>query len=148
MTAVERNGGVVAGAPATGSKGGPSRSKKGEILREFEQDLKEIKIELSGPSATYPYLAEALFDAVYVAVSKIADARYLKLEDCDEEPGDVTYASGIGFKWTRITWCLGIVKGYHVIADAVTGFNDNEGRAVLKSIELIKGGPNERELSE
>jgi hypothetical protein len=111
---------------------------------EIESLLREVRIEIQGPSEEYQKLADTLFDAVDKLVELIVESCGLRLTECDEEPTDITYASGIGFSWTATTWCIGIVKGWHVIAEAVTGYNGGNGKAILQRIELIKGDVNER----
>jgi len=133
----------LAGAPGSKGKGGPSLPEREEIER-LKELLKDVRIEVTGPAEINQQLGDALYEAVDEVVKRVADGLHLKIFECDEEPDDVIYASGTGFKWTRTTWCLGIIKGYHVIADAVSGFNSGGGRAVLKGIELVKGDPNER----
>jgi hypothetical protein len=120
--------------------GGLSRSERGEILRL----LKGVRVEVTGPAEIYQEVADTAFEAVETVVGRIIDKMHLKLEECDEEPDDVIYAIGTGFKWTRTTWCIGIVKGYHVIADVVSGFSSSGGKAVLEGIELVEGDVNER----
>jgi hypothetical protein len=114
------------------------------ILQEFGRTLAEIRIELSGPSLIYFYLADMVFEVVDKLVEEIARSQNLKIKACDEEPTDVNYAHGVGFSWTRTIWCLGVVEGYHVLAEAICGFNGGEGKAMLKEIKLIKGDVNER----
>jgi hypothetical protein len=120
-------------------------NKMSEEIEQFEALLREIKIEATGPAEVYQQLADAVFEAVDTAVRRIADGLHLKLFECDEEPDSINYAKGTGFSWTTTTWCIGIVAGYHVIAEVVEGYNGGRGEAILRSIELVQGDPNERD---
>ena len=131
----------VAGAPAGAKKGGPS--PRGEIAQ-FESFLRKIKIETSGPAEIYQQLADALYQAVDEVVKRVADGLHLKIFECDEEPDSINYARGVGFSRVVTTWCVGVVRGYHVLAEVVEGYNGSVGIAVLKHITLVKGDPNER----
>jgi hypothetical protein len=115
-----------------------------EEIEQFEKFLRELKIEATGPAEVYQQLAGAIYEAVDVAVRRIADGLYLKLFDCDEKPDSINYARGTGFSWVRTTWCVGVVRGYHILAEVVEGYNGSRGEAILRRIELIKGDPNER----
>jgi hypothetical protein len=126
-----------AGAAPGGKEGGPSP------IREIESLLREVRIEIRGPSDAYQKLADTLFEAVDQLVKLIVESYGLKLTNCDEEPTDITYASGIGFSWTATTWCVGVVKGYHVIAESTTGYNGDTAKAILERIE-VKSDENER----
>jgi hypothetical protein len=113
-------------------------------IKKFEMFLREIKIEVTGPAEVYQQLADAIYDTVEAVVSCIADDLSLKIFECDEEPDSINYARGVGFSWTRTTYCFGEVEGYHIIIQIVEGYNGGEGRVKLESIELIKGDVNER----
>jgi hypothetical protein len=133
----------VAEAPADVKEKGGLSPRDGEIER-LKELLKEIRIEVAGVAETYQQLADVLYEATNEAVRHIADHLDIEILECDEESDSINYAKGIGFSWTRTTWCIGIVRGYHVIAEVSEGYNGGEGRVKLESIELIKGDVNER----
>jgi hypothetical protein len=115
-----------------------------EKIEQFEKCLSELKIEAMGPAEIYQQLADVVFEAVETAVRRIADGLYLKLFECDEEPDSINYARGTGFSWVRTTWCVGVVRGHHILAEVVEGYNGSRGEAILQRIELVKGDVNER----
>jgi hypothetical protein len=146
MTAVKSHGLGVAGAPATQKKkGGPSPERE---IMQLEAFLREIKIEATGTAEMYQILADAVYEAVNVAVERLVEGLGLKIFECDEEPDSVNYARGIGFSWTSTTWCIGVVRSYHIIAEVTEGYNASEGKAKLESIWLVKGDPDQRGVSE
>jgi hypothetical protein len=135
--------GPVAGAPAgnAGKKGGPSPFD-GEIAQ-LRKALEGVRIEVVGPPEFLDEILEALYEAVDRVVWGVMKKLKMKINECDEEPDSIT-SSGIGFRWVRNTYCLGKVGEYHLIAELVEGFNGDEGKVELKSVELIKGDVNER----
>ena len=128
----------LAGAPGSKGKGGPSP------IKEIKSFLRKIKIEASGPAEIYQQLGDALYEAVDEVAKRVADSLYLKLTECDEEPDSITYASGIGFKWTKTVYCSGKIEKYHILVEVIEGYNNGKGKAELRSIELVKGDVNER----